>query len=204
METPARKRMKPTPDGLHWFVLRVQSQKELLAKGALQRMGFHVKVPPRTAWRAVNHYSAARRDKRLKLFPLLTSYMFVGFREEWCQDDETLFNKMYRARSPHFVYKFISMGGYPFQIADWWMDGLEQGPEALANLAKRYQNRMRTHEEFEIGDTVRIMRGPFEGFEAVVEDVDDDGLFASMALSVFGRMTRAQIPTDSAAKKQAA
>lgn len=201
MQTPVRKRMKPTPEGLVWFVLRVRSQKELLAKVALQRMGFHVKVPPRSAWRAVNHYTAARRDKKLKLFPLLTSYLFVGFRADWCQKDEILFNTMYKARSPHFVYKFLAINGYPFQIPDDWIEALETGPEAIAKL---YQRRMRSGEEFLIGDPIRIVEGPFAGFESVVEDVDDDGTFATVILEVFGRTMGVTIPAHTAVKKKAA
>ena len=164
-------------DRRRWFALRVQPQKEILAKIALQRMGFEVRFPERENWRHANHYTARRKKK----FPLLTAYIFVGFRKHQVNLDY-----MRRATKPHFVGKFLGVNGYPIEIAGEWLAALDSGPEAVAKL---YQKKMRTYEEYDIGDVVKITDGPFAGFEGIVEDIDEEHELAHISVDIFGRLT---------------
>lgn len=175
-------------DRRRWFALRVQPQKEILARIALKRMGFEVRFPERENWRHPNHYTSRRRKK----FPLLTAYIFVGFRKHQVNLDY-----MRRATKPHFVGKFLSIGGYPIEIAGEWLEALDAGPEAVAKL---YQKKMRTYEEYDIGEVVRITDGPFSGFKGIVEDIDEEHELAYISVNIFGRLTPVSFDVSQAVK----
>lgn len=178
------------PLSKRWFALKVQSQKEHRAKLALQQMGYGAKVPHREKWRKANHYT----DRRETKFPLMYGMLFVGIADEPMTREEMLDN-LRRAQRPHFVYKYLGINGWPFEISEEWLVALEQGPEAVAKL---HQRRMRTHGEYDIGQIARIVEGPFAGFEGMVENINAD--MAYMVLSIFGRQTPVQIPVDQAVK----
>ena len=48
--------------------------------------------------------------------------------------------------------------------------------------------------DFEVGDTVEILSGAFEGSEGVVESMDDEKKEATVLLILFGRETPTEIP----------
>lgn len=50
--------------------------------------------------------------------------------------------------------------------------------------------------QYDAGETVKIIEGPFESFVGVVEDVDDDRMKLKVSVSIFGRATPVELTFD--------
>ncbi len=55
---------------------------------------------------------------------------------------------------------------------------------------------VRTTVIFEIGETVKIIDGPFESFVGTVEDVEEDRMKLKVSVSIFGRATPVELTFD--------
>jgi len=62
------------------------------------------------------------------------------------------------------------------------LDRVIEGQEAPRNLIR-----------FDIGETVQVVDGPFEGFSGMVEDVDEGTSRLKVTVSIFGRATPVEL-----------
>ena len=60
---------------------------------------------------------------------------------------------------------------------------------AILNRVEENAESPRTLIHFEIGEKVTVTDGPFEGFDGMVEGVDDDNQRLKVSVSIFGRAT---------------
>ena len=86
------------------------------------------------------------------------------------------------------VTGFLGPQGKPMPMRDAEVNGIlnrvdETGAEAQP------RNLIR----FEIGETVSVTDGPFEGFSGMVEDVDDEHSRLKVTVSIFGRATPVEL-----------
>ncbi len=84
------------------------------------------------------------------------------------------------------VTGFLGPQGRPMPMRDSEVNAIlnrvEEGQEAPRNLIR-----------FDIGETVQVTDGPFEGFSGMVEEVDEGAQRLKVAVSIFGRATPVEL-----------
>ncbi|MEZ5910778.1 MAG: transcription termination/antitermination protein NusG [Paracoccaceae bacterium] len=84
------------------------------------------------------------------------------------------------------VTGFLGTQGKPMPMRDaevnTILNRVEEGEVAPRNLIR-----------FEVGEKVQVTDGPFEGFDGMVEDVDDDNQRLKVSVSIFGRATPVEL-----------
>ncbi|MFV2054730.1 transcription termination/antitermination protein NusG [Aliiroseovarius sp. YM-037] len=63
----------------------------------------------------------------------------------------------------------------------------------ILNRVEEGQEAPRTLIHFDIGEKVQVTDGPFEGFDGMVEDVDEDNNRLKVTVSIFGRATPVEL-----------
>ncbi|MEX0302735.1 MAG: transcription termination/antitermination protein NusG [Leisingera sp.] len=84
------------------------------------------------------------------------------------------------------VTGFLGPQGRPMPMRDAEVQGIlgrvEEGVEAPRTLI-----------HFEVGEKVKVNDGPFEDFDGMVEEVDDDNQKLKVTVSIFGRETPVEL-----------
>ncbi len=84
------------------------------------------------------------------------------------------------------VTGFLGPQGKPMPMRDAEVNSIlnrvEEGEVAPRNLIR-----------FEIGEKVKVTDGPFEGFDGMVEEVDEDHSRLKVSVSIFGRATPVEL-----------
>jgi transcription termination/antitermination protein NusG len=84
------------------------------------------------------------------------------------------------------VTGFLGPQGKPMPMRDaevnQILNRVEEGLEAPRNLIR-----------FEVGEKVKVTDGPFEGFDGMVEDVDEAHNRLKVSVSIFGRATPVEL-----------
>lgn len=84
------------------------------------------------------------------------------------------------------VTGFLGPQGKPMPMRD---DEVNQ----ILNRVEEGEQSPRTLIHFEVGEQVAVTDGPFEGFDGMVEDVDDDNQRLKVTVSIFGRATPVEL-----------
>lgn len=85
------------------------------------------------------------------------------------------------------VTGFLGPQGKPMPMRDDEVNGILKRAEAGAEAPPR--NLIR----FEIGERVKVGDGPFEGFDGMVEEVDEASNRLKVTVSIFGRATPVEL-----------
>jgi transcriptional antiterminator NusG len=86
------------------------------------------------------------------------------------------------------VTHFLGNGKKPLPLSDAEVN-------RLLGIADRDKSESE-HYDFLPGDMVKITSGPFNDFEGVVDKVNEDKTKLTVKVTVFGRVTPVEIPTD--------
>lgn len=70
----------------------------------------------------------------------------------------------------------------------------------ILNQVEEGVERPRPMITFEIGESVNVTDGPFEGFNGMVEEVDDENARLKVSVSIFGRATPVELEYAQVAK----
>ena len=166
-----------------WYVVNTYSGHENKVKEKLEMRAesmdmqdyiFRVVIPEE---KVIEDKDGVRKEKVKKMFP---GYILV----EMVMTDEA----WYVVRNTPGVTGFIGSSGKgakPFPVAQEEVDAV------LRRLGRQDLN---VQVDFEIGDTVTILNGAFEGSEGTVEAMDDEKKEATVLLILFGRETPTEIP----------
>ena len=155
-----------------------------LIETLLRQQGFQVFLPTKRVWRQKSKYS---KQKTLVTYPLLVGWVFVGWPENQSKWRE-LFNI-------HLVRDVAGVGKQPLQIApDVMSDIMMRWGKEKMHQAPTQERYMRTHHEFNIGDTVQIVAGPFEG--QIIKVMDLKGAQAEILMPFLGGERQMAIKTQ--------
>jgi len=118
-----------------------------------------------------------QKTRKRKLYP---GYLFV----EMVMNDHTYDF----VRGTPFVMGFVSAGGRPIPLKPkevhyvLRMAGIEETPQVQQQVTK-------VELEIQVGDSVKIITGPFEGFVGVVREIDEERQELKVNVTIFGRET---------------
>lgn len=130
----------------NWYVLHCKYRKEDSLFQFLVKKGFQVYYP-RLKVDPVN--PRAKKEK-----PYFPQYMFVY--SDLTQSNESVFMRM------PYVITLVKFAGEPATVPQHIIAALQTNIEEI----NRHQT---TEEEFSKGETVRIVKGPFSGYEGVFD-----------------------------------
>lgn len=84
------------------------------------------------------------------------------------------------------VTGFLGPQGRPMPMRDAEVN-------AILNRVQDGEDAPRTLIRFDVGEKVKVNDGPFEDFDAMVEEVDDDNQRLKVTVSIFGRETPVEL-----------
>jgi transcriptional antiterminator NusG len=168
---------------MHWYVLRVASNKEEQVREALARKvqveGLEsiigrIVVPMEQVKRI---RGGKQRVHKRKLYP---GYVFMEMeaKEDGRIPDEAFFI----IKETSGVGDFIGTEGVPTAMRDTEV-------AKMLNEAEKPEETPTLRVEFKKGDMVKIREGAFENFEGAVEGIDPDRGVVCVIVTIFGRPT---------------
>ncbi len=72
--------------------------------------------------------------------------------------------------------------------------------EAILGRVAEGEEAPRTLIHFDVGEKVKVNDGPFEGFDGMIEEVDEDNQRLKVSVSIFGRETPVELEFTQVAK----
>jgi len=169
-----------------WYVLHTYSGQEkkvelsihqAIEKHSLQDKIFKVIVPEEET---IEIKGGKRVEKTRKIFP---GYVFVNM----FVDDDVW--SMLR-RIPGFL-KFVGMGNEPEPVKD---------EEMLKILRRMGIKSKRVEVDFEIGEVIKIISGPFRGYTGGINEINIERGKLKTLISIFGRETPVELVFDQVEK----
>ena len=116
-----------------------------------------------------------RRTTTRKFFP---GYMFV----QMILDDRT----MHLVKNTPKITGFLG-GTKPTPVPDSQITGVQ------TNMSEGGKARTKAKVTFEVGDTVRVIEGPFNNYSATVQEVKPDKQKVKVLVSILGRATPVEL-----------
>lgn len=166
------------PDA-EWFVIHTYSGYENKVKANLERrvasMGmegqiFKVFVPVEEQ---IEVKEGKRRIVQRKIFPGYVLVQMIMTDDSW-----------YVVRNTPGVTGFVGSGGKPTPL---------QQAEVEAILRQMGIDRPKPKIDFELGESVKVRSGPFEGFVGVIDDINAEKGKIKVLVSMFGRETPVEL-----------
>lgn len=170
-----------------WFILRVTSQSEAVVVEILARRGITAFAPARSAWRRANRF--AKRKQR-RWFSLAPGYVFIAF-----TDGARPWDQVLDAPGLTAVRAVVGVAGRPAVIPEVVMARLCQRWGVGRFEAPAHHAYQPTRREYQVGDWVEVLEGPFAGLEARVEELT--GARAKVLLTVLGGVSPVTVPAES-------
>ena len=161
-----------------WYIIHTYSGHEdkvkkniekLVENRGMQDLVLEINVPKETI---VEHKGDSMKSRDRKVFPGYVIVKMIVTNESW-----------YLVRNTQGVTGFVGQGSEPIPLSDEEVRrmGLEKTSIVL---------------DIEVGDTVKVITGPFKGFTATVEQTDDIKQTLKAKVDMFGRLTPVELEYD--------
>jgi transcriptional antiterminator NusG len=170
----------------NWYVIHTYSGYENKVKANLERRVesmamedniFRILVPTEEE---LEIRDGKRKITKKKIFP---GYVIV---EMILTDDS-----WYVVRNTPGVTGFVGSGNKPIPL---------QEKESQIILHQMGLEEPKTKLDFEVGETVKVIRGPFENFSGIIEDINPEKGKIKVLVSMFGRETPVELDYHQAEK----
>lgn len=166
-------------DRERWYILRVEPQKEFAAVEIIDKRGAVSFVPVETKFpRARHRRRAVNKAAEPKLYPIFPGYVFAGFRGVIPM----------RQLARLYVVKGVVGNGRPYEVPASIIETLK----AQSGKTFRRRSTPNPHKSFDVGETVEITGGPFEGH--VLPIVGVSGKMAEFFVQFLGKEQKVKVP----------
>ena len=158
-----------------WYVVHTYSGHENKVKVNIEKMVenrnmqnliLEVVVPTEDV---IEVKDGQRKIKTRKMFPGYVIIKMIVTNESW-----------YLVRNTQGVTGFVGHGSEPIPLTD-------------EEVARMGIEKVFIELDVEVGETVRVISGPFESFMGVVEDINRDKQVLTVKVSMFGRDTPVEL-----------
>lgn len=174
--------------GMHWYALRVASNREDQVRDALERK---IKIEqiehlvgrvmvPTVREKRVRGGTARVFDR--KLYP---GYVFLEMKPE--PDGRVPEAVWFVIKETSGVGDFISSGGKPSAMS------LPEVEKMLVATVHKDDTPALANVKFKKGDRVKMTEGPFENFEGIVDEINSEKGMVRVIVTIFGRATPIEI-----------
>ncbi len=170
-----------------WYVLKVQSNREksirdsIIRRIKMEGMEDHFGEIHIPVEKVVETKSGVRRVREQKTLP---GYMMI----EMILTDES----WHLVRSTSGVGDFTGAAGKPIPMGEVevrrWR-GLDVPSEAKGSGQEKEEPRAVVKFAVQMGDAVKVKEGPFQGFEGVVDALDESTGKVKVLMEIIGRST---------------
>lgn len=166
-----------------WYVVHTYSGYENKVAATIQKtvenrhmeeLFLDIKVPMETVteMKQISDNEVEKREVERKLYPGYVLVKMVMTDDSW-----------YIVRNTRGVTSFVGPGSKPVALTE----------EEVARLGVE---KVEIKLSFEVGDSVKVINGPFEGFVGVVDEIDMVTKTARVTVSMFGRDTPVEFEFD--------
>ncbi len=161
-----------------WYIVHTYSGHEdkvktnlekLVENRGMQDLVLSVIVPKETV---IEHKETGIKQRERKTFPGYVLVKMIVTNESW-----------YLVRNTQGVTGFVGQGSEPIPLSD----------EEIRRLGIE---RVEIQLDINIGDSVKIISGPFKGFTGLVEEVNADKQTLRTKVDMFGRATPVELEFD--------
>jgi len=161
-----------------WYIVHTYSGHEdkvktniekLVENRGMQDLVLEIDVPKETI---VEHKGDSMKSRDRKVFPGYVIVKMIVTNESW-----------YLVRNTQGVTGFVGQGSEPIPLTEEEVRrmGLEKTSIVL---------------DVAVGDTVKVITGPFKGFTAHVEETNDEKQTLKAKVDMFGRLTPVELEYD--------
>jgi transcription antitermination factor NusG len=167
-------------DQLRWYILRVEPQKEFAAEQIIDKRGALSFVPVEEKFPRLKRGSRAR-DKHAepKRYPIFRGYVFAGFNGVV---------PLYQLARLYVIKGVVGFEGKPYQVPQDMIDKLKA--QSGKHLPRR--SSPNPHKSFDVGETVEITGGPFEGWSLPIVGIS--GKMAEFLVQFMGKEQKVKVP----------
>ncbi len=173
----------PAPND-QWYVVHVLSGQELKVRDSIERrieaeemsdLIYEVLVPQE---RVSEVKAGQKREANRKFFP---GYIIINM--HLLHDDNTLVDRTwYFIQETDGVINFAGTKDHPMPMPNHEVEGM------LAQIKER-EGSIKPAVAYEVGDTVVVSDGPFQGQTGIIAEVNEEKGELMVSVNIFGRET---------------
>jgi transcription antitermination factor NusG len=165
---------------LRWYILRVEPQKEFPAEQIIDKRGAISFVPVEEKFPRLSRHSR-KRDKAAepKRYPIFPGYVFAGFHG-------TI--PMRELARLYVIKGVVGLEGRPYEVPGDIIEGLKK----LSGKTLPRRSSPNPHKSFDVGETVEITGGPFEGWSLPIVGIS--GKMAEFMVQFMGKEQKVKVP----------